>query len=626
MQRRNGPSSNSRIDALSIGLVALILSSFLLISSCAQIEKPTVKPYLAETAAPKLQEIRWSNGKAPKHFDPALAAAAPETDILRATYEGLTEIDPRSLEAIPGTAESWTASEDQRVWTFVIRSNAKWSNGHKLNSADFLRSFKRLAAIGDRGAHRGLLSNIVGFSDTDAAKLTETPEIEKNVSNGQSTPSEPNSQFQKPKVEPSQIPVPEVAVPSSPITATPSGDSFGVIAKDENTIEIRLRRPDANLPKLLANPIFMPVYGDGKGLDNGKPNVETITNGPFKLVKAVDGRLELERSETYWDSSSVKLDRLVFVEQQNPDQAFDAYKKGQIDIVTNSDFEPLALKLMTPFKDFRRTTHAALNFYQVNTAVPPFSDRRVREALALAIDREQIVDAELRGSAEPANRFLPLGKTTEPSLSFNAERAKQLLELAGFPNGSGFPKIRLVVNRNDLQQRVARAVAKTWKQHLNIETELLFKDNAELASIRKSGEFDLLRRGVVLPSADETMSLAAILGYDKMVIPQPDVERTTPDFLSPEADLPPSGPNAIAPEDTDPSSALTAQPESSPAEKLFNEEDALYDLRAIPIYFPTSYSLVKPYVLGFETNVLDAPLLKAISIDTEWSESSNLAE
>ncbi len=626
MQRRIEYRSSLRNGALRTIFTALILSSFLLALSCDQIEKPTIKPYLAETAAPKLQEVRWSNGKAPKHFDPALAAAAPETDIVRALYEGLTDIDPRTLNAIPGVAESWTASEDQRVWTFVIRNSAKWSNGHKLSSTDFVRSFKRLAAIGDRGAHRGLLSNLIGFADADAAKLTETSEIDKTTSPGPVTPVDPKSQFQTPRTDATQPPVPSIAATASPAVAKDLNAEFGVVSKDENTLEIRLRRPDANLPKLLANPIFMPVYGDAKDLDDSKPNAEAVTNGAFRLANAVDGRLELERSETYWDKSAVKLDRLVFVEQQNPDQAFDAYKKGQIDIVTNSDFEPLALKLMMPFKDFRRTTHGALNFYQVNAATAPFNDRKVREALALAIDREQIVDSELRGSAEPAHRFLPLGKNSEPALSFNAERAKQLLELAGFPNGNGFPKIRLVVNRNDLQQRIARAVSKTWKLHLNIDTELLIKDSTEIAAVRKSGEYDLIRRGVVLPSADETMSLAAILGYDKMVIPQPNVERTPLDIVSPVSDVTRTGPNAVEPTVTDPTPSIADSPESSPAEKLFNEDDALFDMRAIPIYFPTSYSLVKPYVLGFETNGLDAPLLKSIAIDTEWSGNKETPE
>lgn len=607
-------------------ILALIVCSSLLSTSCSQIDKPSIKPYLAETAAPKLQEIRWSNGKAPKHFDPALAAAAPETDILRSIYEGLTDIDPRTLKAIPGAAESWSMSEDQRVWTFTIRENAKWSNGKKLTSTDFVRSFQRLAKIGDRGAHRGLLSNIVGFSERDAVKLSELPEIDKSVSSVQADKEDP-SLISRPEIESVDKPqLPPAADRSSSAPTTAPAAVFGAVAKDERTLEVRLRRPDANLPKLLANPIFMPVYGEGAGLDSSKPNLETVTNGPFRLVRASEGRLELERSDSYWDRVSIKLDRLVFVEPKNPDQAFDAYKKGQIDIVTNADFEPLALKLMAPFRDFRRTTYGALNFYEVNVAAAPFSDRRVREALALAIDRNQIVDAELRGSAEPAFRFLPLGRLSDPTLSFNAERAKQLLELAGFPNGEGFPKIRLVVNRNDLQQRVARSVAKTWKQHLNVETELIVKENSELSEIQKRGEFDLLRRGVVLPSADETMSLAAILGYDKMVIEQPTVEQTPLTGDPIRSDLPQTGPNASEPAARANDEESVKTPERAVPEGSYSEDDALFDLRSIPLYFPTSYSLVKPYVLGFETNGLDAPLIKAIAVDTEWQGNSETLE
>ena len=625
MQRRIEYRSSLRNGALRTTFTALILSSILLTLSCQQIEKPAIKPYLAETAAPKLQEIRWSNGKAPKHFDPALAAAAPETDIVRALYEGLTEIDPLSLEAIPGVAETWSATDDQRVWTFTLRDTAKWSNGRKVTAEDFVRSFRRLATIGERGAHRGLLSNIVGFSDADAAKLTETSEIDTATAVHNST-TEPASQFKQSPSNTGQVPVPEVATPATPMIGMAPVIKFGVVSKSENLLEIRLRRPDANFPKLLANPIFLPVFGDAKGLDDPKPNADIVTNGPFKLSRSADRRLELLRSDTYWDCAAVKLDKLVFVEQQDPDHAFDAYRKGEIDIVTNSDFKPLALKLMAPYKDFRQITHGALNFYEVNVAASPYSDRRVREALALSIDRDQIVDAELRGSAEPAFRFLPLARKSDAALSFNADRAKQLMELAGFPNGEGFPKIRLVVNRNDLQQRIARSVAKTWKQHLNVETELIVKDNSELTAVRKSGDFDLIRRGVVLPSADETMSLAAILGYDRMVIPQPNAERTPFNVESIDPDLSDSGPNVGDPSMDAPDANADPKPEESPSEKLFNEDDALFDLRAIPIYFPTSYSLVRPYVSGFETNGLDAPLMKAIAIDTDWQGSKDVLQ
>src|SRR4029077_9640429 len=130
--------------------------------------------------------------------------------------------------------------------------------------------------------------------------------------------------------------------------------------------------------------------------------------------------------------------------------------------VTNADFEPLALKLLSPFEDFRQTTHNALNFYELNTRNAPFNDRRVRESLALAIDRERLTDGELEGSTQPATSFLPLDADRPTQRPLDVERSGVLLETAGYPSGTNFPVIRLVINRNETQQRVARAVARMW--------------------------------------------------------------------------------------------------------------------------------------------------------------------
>jgi hypothetical protein len=59
-------------------------------------------------------------------------------------------------------------------------------------------------------------------------------------------------------------------------------------------------------------------------------------------------------------------------------------------------------------------------------------------------------------------------------------------------------------------------------------------------------------------------------------------------------------------------------PADTAADAILSEEDAVAELRAIPLYFPTSYSLVKPYVSGFDFNSLDAPSLKDVSIDNSW--------
>ena len=110
-----------------------------------------------------MQEFRWSNGRLPKSLDPARAASAPETDVVRGLFEGLTDIDPKTLVARPAAAESWSSSDDFKVWTFELRHDAKWSNGKRVTAQDFVRSWRRLAELGEGAAHSDILSNIKGF-------------------------------------------------------------------------------------------------------------------------------------------------------------------------------------------------------------------------------------------------------------------------------------------------------------------------------------------------------------------------------------------------------------------------------------------------------------------------------
>src|SRR6185369_9010635 len=134
---------------------------------------------------------------------------------------------------------------------------------------------------------------------------------------------------------------------------------------------------------------------------------ELISNGAFHLLATANDRVQLERASTYWDDAAVSLERVTFVNTTNAEDALTAYKAGEIDAVTNAPFEPLALKLLAPYKDFRRSTYGALTYYGFNTTHAPFDDIRVREALALAIDRERISRDDLGGSTEPAEKFLP---------------------------------------------------------------------------------------------------------------------------------------------------------------------------------------------------------------------------
>ena len=160
--------------SICVYLWIIIFSVFL--SSCSELEKPKTEPFFADAPPPAKKEFRWSNGKMPKSFDPALAAAPPETDIIRAVFDGLTDTDSKNLQAVPAVAEKWEASDDFRTWTFHLRKNAKWSNGETVKAEDFVRSWKRLAEMGDKVSHYKLLTNIVGMQKPETEIKTPAAE------------------------------------------------------------------------------------------------------------------------------------------------------------------------------------------------------------------------------------------------------------------------------------------------------------------------------------------------------------------------------------------------------------------------------------------------------------------
>jgi oligopeptide transport system substrate-binding protein len=598
------------------------------LTACSELEKPKTEPFYAETAPPAKKEFRWSNGRMPKSIDPALAGAPPETDVVRAVFEGLTDTNPKTLDATPSVAEKWTASEDFKTWTFNLRKDAKWSNGERVTAADFVRSWKRLAGLGDKVSHPRLLENITGALElrpkpveTNAAPETDSllkPTAEPNLPILNSNTNAAQKAETKPPATPEKTVSP--TEPKDNTKPKPAEIKFGVEAVGDYTLRVSLNEPDNDFPALVAHPMFRPIYGDGKDFEDGKLNAAVVTNGAFRITSIGQDGITLDRSETFWGRDKVELERVRFIPKETAEKALEAYRTGEIDAVTNANFEPLALKLLTPYNDFKRKTHSALNFYEINLKKKPFDDRRVREALAISIERERLTEIEMDGSTRPALGFLPFAGENDKKLVQDKERAKELLTEAGFEDGENFPTVRLVVNRNDVQQRIARAIVKMWKQTLNIDTVIEVKEAAEVEIARSKGEFDVMRRGVVLPTADETAGLMAIF--------QP--------AAPPKAELPPSATeNNTLPTDAVQNSAETQSGNSNqspsdvpidpnaPAEitepvAFSTEEEAIAELPAIPLYFPTSYSLVKPYIQGFEINTLDAPSLKDVKIDNNW--------
>jgi len=576
-----------------VAYICIVLALAALFFACSTFDRSSTSPYYAEVVQPPpKKEFRWSNGRLPKTFDPAMAAAPPESDVVRAIYEGLTSTDPRTLEAVPAIAEKWT-SADNKVWRFQLREDAVWSNGKPVIAEDFVRSWNRLGTLGEKSAHPELLRNFARVKASPAPKPSATPWAS----------DEPPPLIAKPSRTPSEFD-----------STRPVADMVLVVkAESARSLIITLLSPDPDLPKLLANPVFSPIYGDGSEFNSQQPENSIISNGPFRLSLVTKEFVALDKSDSYRDRGSVGIDTVRLIPAETADDALEAYKSGKVDAVTNADFEPLALKVLSPYQDFRKVTHGAINLYEFNTSKPPFNDRHVREALSIAIERERLTDGEMEGATRPALRLLPIGGASVKEIVQDVVRARQLIAEAGFPDGQGFPVIKLIINRNDAQQRIARAVARMWKQNLGIETEIISFEMYEMDEIRNLREFDLIRRGVVFPSSDSQANLRAIF-----------------DPHDPGQNGAMLEPTLIPTISNSPGRPITDRGETTVAAALppayGSESDALYEFTAIPLYFPSAYSLIKPYVQGFEPNGLGIHLLQDVRIDNDWQPKRSASE
>jgi hypothetical protein len=245
--------------------VAVCLALGLTIASGGCFSSEEGELFYGRVSVPPRQEFRWSDGGLPQIFDPALVAAPPDTDAVRAMFEGLTEYDPRTLTPVSGVATRWESDEEGREWIFHLRHNARWSNGELVTARDFVRSWRRTLQLGERAPHAKLLANLEGAQELTTTQLLRPPV--KKDENGAAAPS------------PEAGPVAQAAAPAKV--------ELGVKALDDFTLKVNLRRTDKNFPALVAHPVFRPVYK--------AENVKLEVQGRLLLRRAAQRRRKMQR-------------------------------------------------------------------------------------------------------------------------------------------------------------------------------------------------------------------------------------------------------------------------------------------------------------------------------------------
>jgi oligopeptide transport system substrate-binding protein len=440
----------------------LLLFSLLLLTSLLAVRGTTVER----------ADFTFTNNSEVQSLDPATVTGVPEGRVLRGLFEGLTVEHPKTLEPLPGMAESWELLESGRVLRFFIRENARWSDGEKLDANDFVWSWKRLLTPRTAAKYYELLFYVKGAREYFLAM----EEWERECSALREAASDPES----------------VTLPPEPDFAT-----VGIRAPEPRVFEVELSSPVPFFLKLTAFYPLFPVARhvvEGGGRNWHRPET-FVGNGPFRLVsRTLRDRIRMARNELYWDAANVALETVDVLPVESLVSALNLYMSGDVDWIP--DVPATVLEDLAGREDFQSASYLGSYFYRINmqNSDPEkarfFGDRRVRLALALSIDREAITQKVTRAGELPAYDITPPGLDGYDGPQIpeeNVERAKELLEAALSDLGmEKAPTFTILYNTHELHKDIAEVIQSQWSNALGLTVRL---ENQEWGSYLTSMKF-----------------------------------------------------------------------------------------------------------------------------------------
>ncbi len=488
---------------------------------------------------PGRAEFAFANNSEPRSLDPGRATGDTERRILDALFEGLTTRDPATLRPMPGVAESWAVSEDGRRYVFQLRPDARWSDGGRLTARDFAWSWWRFLSPANGAEYAYLLHGVrhaeaLNASRARAKRLrgetlvafdalaqahsgafppgvwrsflatqdlvaalarAEDPAARAALASEAGPPPGARARFRSVLVAEADAHDARAAA-----AETHFGVDEGAFARDDRTFVVELVAP---IPYFLELMAFHPTFPVPRALVEAHPDDwflpgRIVSNGPFVLdAWRVGDRIRLRRSPTYWGRDGVALASVDALPIENLVTALNLYLTGAIDWLPRTPGD-LAEELRKR-TDYYGAPFLTVYYYRVNVARPPLDDPRVRQALALAIDRETLVREVLRLGQLPALHVVPPGvpgyEPPPSELGFDPSRARALLAEAGYPGGRGIPELGILYNTLEDHRKIAELVADQLARQLGIRVKPYNQEWQSYLATTRAGDYHLARAG-----------------------------------------------------------------------------------------------------------------------------------
>lgn len=192
-----------------------------------------------------------------------------------------------------------------------------------------------------------------------------------------------------------------------------------------------------------------------------------VTSGPFKLKERIPNeKYVVEKNDKYYNSNEVEVQEITFYTTNDSSTAYKMYENKELDAIFVS-IPPDLIKDLKLRNDYYSSAVNAIYFYAFNTTVKPLDNVKVRKALTLAIDRETLTYKVLDNGTTPTRRATPNFSSYSYAKNlelFNPEIAKTLLAEAGYPNGNGFPILKLKYNTSDANKKICEFIQNQWKK------------------------------------------------------------------------------------------------------------------------------------------------------------------